>query len=68
MHFLRKAAISVLLCAPILVSGCLTRHIREDVYKDKKIEVFLRLDKRPISGAPRSNRASRAAPDRRSSR
>lgn len=49
MHSLRRAAISVLLCAPILVvSGCLTRYVRDDVYKDKRIEVFLRLDKRPI--------------------
>ena len=43
-----SAAISVLLCAPILVSGCLTRHVQQDVYKDRRIEVFLRLDKRPI--------------------
>ncbi len=45
---MRRAAISALLCAPILVSGCLTRHVRQDVYRDKRIEVFLRLDKRPI--------------------
>ena len=45
MHSLRGAAISVLLCVPVLVSGCLTRHVTQDVYKDKRIEVFLRLEK-----------------------
>ena len=44
----RKAAVAVLLCAALLASGCLTRFVRQDVYKDKRIEVYLRTDKRPI--------------------
>lgn len=45
----KPAAVLLLLCAALLTSGCITRHVRQDVYHEGTVEVFLRSDRRNFS-------------------
>ena len=45
----RAVPIALLAAVVMLSSGCITRHVREDVYKQNRIQVFLRTDKRLFS-------------------
>jgi hypothetical protein len=51
MRTTRAAAPALLACAALLASGCITRHVRQDVFESGtgKIQVFLRTDKRLLS-------------------
>ena len=45
-----RAAATLLLLGPaLLASGCVTRHVRQDVFNQERIQVFLRSDKRVFS-------------------
>ncbi|MGH0032891.1 MAG: hypothetical protein ACQGVC_24125 [Myxococcota bacterium] len=41
-----RFAVVLLLGVATLASGCLTRHVREDVFKQDRVQVFLRQDER----------------------
>lgn len=50
----RSAALVLWLCGVVLCSGCFTRHVREDVYQERLIEVFLRSDRKNFSPVVKS--------------
>ncbi len=50
----RATAPALLLCAAVLCSGCYTRHVREDVYRERLVEVFLRSDRKNLSPVEKS--------------
>jgi len=49
MHAHRLATLTLLAALALLSSGCITRHVRQDVFDQDRIQVFLRSDKRLFS-------------------
>lgn len=41
-----RAAVLALLCCALLLSGCLTRNVRQEVFREGRVDVFLRSQKR----------------------